>query len=80
MNIEVVFIGDKFPLETGSIMSDIYIVRRSLENKTYYQKTDWGLLIESLRNKHEVLIRQPTAEEVERFEIDLVRVIKENDF
>lgn len=77
--MKVIFIGDHFYEESGSIMSSIYIrpPHRYRGNIDAYMRTDWGQVQIALREGKEVQITQATEIERLRFTNKLVAVNKE---
>ena len=57
--MECIFIGDRFYIESGSIMSSLYKVKG--------ERTDWGLVSNALNNGKSVNIRPATINELEQY-------------
>lgn len=57
--MNLVYIGDKFYGESGSVMSPIYEVTKD----GIFERSDWGFVQVALRNGEEIHIRQATAPE-----------------
>lgn len=57
--MECIFIGDRFYIESGSIMSSLYTVKG--------ERTDWGLVSNALNNGKSVNIRPATINELEQY-------------
>lgn len=66
MAVRIVYIGEKFYLESGSEMSAFYTERG--------ERTDLGLMNIILRNGGEVSIRQATASELAKYEEKLRKI------
>lgn len=64
--MKLVYIGDKFYHESGTMMSSLYTEDG--------QRSDWGFVNIALRRGEEVQIRQATSEELERYEKRLAGV------
>lgn len=61
--IELIFIGDRFYVESGTMMSSIYHLNG--------QRSDWGMVNVALRKGITVQIRPATKEEIEPYEREL---------
>lgn len=66
----VIYVGEKFYWESGTIMSSIYEARGD-----GYVRTDWGLIQSALQTGKAVRIRPATKGEVAYFE-DLLDKMK----
>lgn len=56
-----IYIGDKFYLESGTVMSSIY---RILESGEVVERSNWGEIQDALRNGEEIHIRPAYPEEL----------------
>ena len=63
--INLIFIGDKFYSESGTIMSSIY---RLNDNEDSYERFHWGFVNVALRESKNVYIRPATEKEMLIFE------------
>jgi len=65
--IVAVYIGDEFYSASGSMMSSVYLNDGS--------RYDWGFMQRDLREGSEVLIRQATQEEMNKYKVKLADII-----
>lgn len=75
---QVVFIGDQFYSQSGSIMSSVYEVR-TVNGKKEYKRYDYGFLQCDLANGIRVNIRPATDKELGMFCKALERTKKDMD-
>jgi hypothetical protein len=68
MTLELIYIGDRFYLESGSVMSSLYGIDGL--------RKDWGFVNDTLRAGKDVLIRQATNDELEAAQTTLDRIKK----
>ena len=67
--VKLIYIGDHFYGESGSMMSPIY----TEDDKRY----DWGVMQVALLNGEEISIRQATQAEKDKYEAQLSRLKRE---
>jgi len=71
--MKVIFIGDRFYEDSGTIMSPVYEIKEG-----GIARTDWGFITIALRNGEEVHIRPATKDEMKAFELRLLKINAEN--
>lgn len=69
--VKLVYIGDHFYGESGTMMSPIY----TEDGKRY----DWGFVQVALRNGDEISIRQATQAEKDHYEAKLSRMKRDRE-
>ena len=69
--VKLIYIGDHFYRESGSMMSPIY----TEDGKRY----DWGFVQVALRNGDEISIRQATQSEKDKYEAQLSRMKRDRE-
>jgi hypothetical protein len=70
----VVYIGERFYRESGTMMSSVF----EIIDKKYY-RTDWGKISIALDNGQNITIRPATKKEIEYFEEMLLRYLKKTE-
>lgn len=73
--MQVIFIGDKYYMRSGSIMSSVY----QKYPDSLLTRTDWSKINQALQNGEEVHIRPATKEELKWADEQLERVLKRLD-
>jgi len=71
--INIVYIGDHFFLNSGTMMSSIY----RIEDSGAYRRFDWAFVSKELREGKEIHIRPATDMELDRFTRELQQLIEE---
>ena len=74
MTHTLVYIGDNYYRESGTIMSPIYEI--DLEGKLH--RSDWGFCLMMLRQGDEILIRQASAREIQWAQEELKHINEES--
>lgn len=70
VDIELYYVGDKFYLDSKSIMSSIY-------RAGTHERYDWGFVNHDLRSGKSVFIRQATNEEFGLQTRNLLKILEE---
>ena len=70
--MKCIYIGDVFYRESDSMMSCVYEL-----SGTTYIRTDWGKIQIALAEKETVEIRPANEKEINKFNQDLINLLKE---
>jgi len=62
MTHNLIYIGEKFYLQSGTMMSSIYE-----QKNNHYSRTDWGFVSVALSNGDKIKIRPATERELKYF-------------
>lgn len=73
--INVVFVGDRFYSESGTVMSSIYRVGADGSLSRF----DWGLVTIALKQGHEVRIKPANDEQYGKLSRRLAEVVVQNE-
>ena len=71
--MQVIYVGDKYYFESGTIMSSVY----QIDDAGSFKRTDWGEIQEALKQEKEIHIRPATEIEILWADAMLLEILTE---